>query len=282
VIPVNATVFGLCTVIRQNAVPPDVTVANGAHGPAPPTPQVAGVAAAQISFVRSTPNNFAVAEPGALTNGGVPAGDPAGGGTVAVTVFVVSAVRFGVEQKNSAVAPAATLNVPAAVTHDASLASVNVIPVNAVVPGLCTEIRQNAVDPATRLVDAAHGPVADRQSATTVDVHTCLTTLTENTAAVADVPGVVNEGVPGGAPGGGGTVTVARFVVSPVRFAVEHRMARVSPAARLMVPAHDGSFGSTTLTPVRAVVPGLVTVIRQYAVAPTGTVVDAAHGPAPV
>ena len=48
------------------------------------------------------------------------------------------------------------------------------------------------------------------------------------------------------------------------------------------MPAHDGSPGSTTLTPVNGVVPGLVTVIRQYAVDPAGTVVAGAHGPAPV
>jgi hypothetical protein len=281
VIPVSGTVFGLCTVIRQNAVPPGDTVASGAHGPVPPTPQSAGVADSQISFVRSTPNRSAVAEPGTLTNGCVPGGEPGGGGTVADAVLVVSAVRFGVEQKTSCVAPAATLNVPAAVTHDGSTTSDRVIPSNVVVPGLDTEMRQNAVDPATRLVDNAHGPVADRQSATTVDAHTCLTTLTENTFTVADDSGEVNGGVPGGAPGGGGTVTVARLVVVWTRPVVEHRIGLVSPGPRSNVSTHDGSPGSTTVTPVRAVGPGLVTVIRQNAVATAGSVVDAAQGPAP-
>jgi hypothetical protein len=231
-------------------------------------------------FNTVTPNTFAVAEDG----GDVNAADPFCAGTVAVTVFVRSAVSPVDAQKNSREAPATTVNEPATVTHDGSLASFNVIPVNAVSPGLVTVIRQNPVDPDGTVVAAAHGPVSDVQLAATLDVQTCLSTDTPNTLAVADEFGEVNDGVPGGEPAGGGATAAAVFVVFVVIEPVEQRNAVELPAATLNVPAavtQDGSTASVRVTPVRFILDGLVTVIRQKAADPDGTVAAAAHGPAP-
>jgi hypothetical protein len=281
VIPVNAVSPGLVTVIRQNAVDPDAIVVAGAHGPVAEV-QSATTVDVHTCFNTDTENTFAVADDPGDVNDGVPGGEPAGGGTTAAAVFVVSVVIASVEQKNATDAPAARPNVPAAVTHDGSPTSVNVMPARSTVDGFVTVIRQNAVDPDGTVVDATHGPVPDWQSATTVEVHTCFSTDTPNTSADADVCGVVNGGVPAGDPTGGGTVAVAVFVVSAVTFAVEHRIAWAPPGARSNAPStHDGSAASASVTPVRATVPGLVTMIRQNAVPPAGIVVVAAHGPVP-